>query len=82
MIGALQVSHFLISSVFSIDLLQNFSAFLLHRVIMIDKLVGPSSKPVSPATRYVEKEEGSDRAIILTKSPSKGSKKADVKKRN
>ena len=80
-IGALQVLHFLISSVFSIDLLQNFSVFLLHRVIMIDKLVGPpSSKPVSPAARSVEKEEGSDRAIILTKSPSKGSKKVD--KRN
>ena len=81
-IGTLQVLHFLISSVFSIDLLQNFSVFLLHRVIMIDKLVGPSSKSVSPETGSKENEDGSDGVTVLMKSPSKGSKKVDVKKRN
>ena len=49
---------------------------------MIDKLVGPSSKSVSPETGSKENEDGSDGATVLMKSPSKGSKKVDVKKRN
>lgn len=45
-ICVLQVLHFVISYIFSIDIFQIISVFLVHRVVGISVLVGDSNKKV------------------------------------
>lgn len=80
-IGVLQVSHFFLYSIFSIDLFQNMSVFFLHRVLMIDKLVGPKREAVIPTVDIaVTKEEEIDGAIVSPTRRSKKSRKNEAKK--